>query len=358
MTVYHLISERHWGDIGRYVLDLCMELRAHDHEAHIVCRKAPEVTDIFRENGLPTDTMWLGGVLDVFTPIRLAKMWDRHAQGVCVHVHSLRDGATALRAKRLSRNPERVRIVMTLHQCGVTPTTKPEQETFKGMDAIILPSEHERRKFEKTDLLRPERLHAIHTCIRVAANAQEQNIISADTELFNIIFTGPITADKGLDILVKALAMIAEQPWHLHVVGTGDARVTMPIVHLSRGKGIDKRITWHGETADYDTIAAQCHIGAVPSRKDSPIGKQIIEYMSRGLATVATDNGSTTEIITPGVDGVTVPPEDPAVLAEALKRMMSDPKGMSRIAADGYRTWRERFTYDKFYDAVTALYRQ
>jgi glycosyltransferase involved in cell wall biosynthesis len=43
-----------------------------------------------------------------------------------------------------------------------------------------------------------------------------------------------------------------------------------------------------------------------------------------GVATIGTNAGGVSEIITDGVDGILVPPNDPAALADAIFALLSD----------------------------------
>ena len=358
MTIYHLLSDRHSADIRRYVSDLCRALAADAHDVNLVCRRA--MADSLHDNGAQIHTMRLGGAWDILTPIRLSKLWDSHDEGVMVHVHTLRDAATAIRTRNLCRHPDRIRILLSLHHNSRTRSPKTAMNMYNEMDGIILPSEHALTRFigEMPDIRHRERLHAAIPCLNHPGQGLSPKSRPPATPLFNIIFTGPINADSGLDVLVHALASIPDKPWHLHVYGTGAPRVTMPVVHLSRGRNIDSRISWHGDEVDPASVITQCHISVIPYRGPDLQSFTIIEHMSHGLAVVAADTGGATEIITPGVDGITVPPNRPEVLAEALSRLMSDHHAMVRIAADGQRTATDRLSFQKHYNTITALYRQ
>jgi colanic acid/amylovoran biosynthesis glycosyltransferase len=74
-----------------------------------------------------------------------------------------------------------------------------------------------------------------------------------------------------------------------------------------------------------------------------PLGVVYMEAMSAGVATIGTAAGGVAEIITSGVDGVLVPPKDPAALAAAIAELSSDNERRARIAAAGRATIIEKF---------------
>ena len=69
--------------------------------------------------------------------------------------------------------------------------------------------------------------------------------------------------------------------------------------------------------------------------------------MARGLSVVGSRVGGTTEIITPGVNGVLTPPGDEQALAAAIRRLGADPALRGRLAGAARRTAQERFTIEE-----------
>jgi glycosyltransferase involved in cell wall biosynthesis len=61
---------------------------------------------------------------------------------------------------------------------------------------------------------------------------------------------------------------------------------------------------------------------------------------------VATHGGGVDEIVTDGETGLLVPPDDPAALAAAISRLLSDPAFAERIAESGFTSARARFSIE------------
>jgi len=71
-------------------------------------------------------------------------------------------------------------------------------------------------------------------------------------------------------------------------------------------------------------------------------GNVVAEALACGTAVVATDCPyGPSEIITDGVSGLLVPPRDPAALAEAIVRVLTDPELRSALAQEGKRRSRD-----------------
>jgi len=67
-------------------------------------------------------------------------------------------------------------------------------------------------------------------------------------------------------------------------------------------------------------------------------GLALVEGMAAGCAVVASDVPGMREIITNGVDGLLVPPGNPAALADALERLLRDDALAIRLGAEARKT--------------------
>jgi glycosyltransferase involved in cell wall biosynthesis len=68
----------------------------------------------------------------------------------------------------------------------------------------------------------------------------------------------------------------------------------------------------------------------------------VIEAWSAGRPVVAAASEGPSELLTPD-DGVLVPPEDPAALADALGRVMHDPARTALLTVAGRRRFEAEF---------------
>ena len=82
MNIVHLVSNKVWGGGERYALDLASASRDAGHDVSVFVKKNTPAAEIFASKGLLAGTMRLGGALDIFTPIRLAKRLDALAKPV------------------------------------------------------------------------------------------------------------------------------------------------------------------------------------------------------------------------------------------------------------------------------------
>jgi phosphatidylinositol alpha-mannosyltransferase len=77
--------------------------------------------------------------------------------------------------------------------------------------------------------------------------------------------------------------------------------------------------------------------------------------MAAGVPVVATDIPGYREVVRDGIDGLLVPPGDPAALSEAVERVLSEPD-LARALAEAGRERAEAFSWDAVVPRLEAVY--
>jgi starch synthase len=81
-----------------------------------------------------------------------------------------------------------------------------------------------------------------------------------------------------------------------------------------------------------------------------------MESIGAGKPVVATRVGGVPEIVRDGVEGLLVPPGDPAALAAALVDLLRDPARRERMGAAGRERQRSEFDIHVMVERIGALY--
>jgi glycosyltransferase involved in cell wall biosynthesis len=165
-----------------------------------------------------------------------------------------------------------------------------------------------------------------------------------------------LTARKGHDLLLDALAPLTAHAWRLDCVGSAErSPPTASSLRLQGARlGLTDRIDWRGELPD-DALAAAfdaADLFVLPARHEG-YGMAVAEALARGLPVVATRTGAVPELVGEHA-GLLVPPGDVDALTAALGRMLADPATRARHAAGAARV-RERLP--SWPDACAALER-
>jgi glycosyltransferase involved in cell wall biosynthesis len=105
-------------------------------------------------------------------------------------------------------------------------------------------------------------------------------------------------------------------------------------------------------------VMRQASVAVLATYYQEGVPRFLLEAAATGLPLVATDIEGCRMVVEPGVNGLLVPPRQPAALAEALRTLVESP---ARRAAMG-RASREialaRFDEERVLDQYEALYRR
>ena len=147
--------------------------------------------------------------------------------------------------------------------------------------------------------------------------------VRAASEPFRFLSVGHLVPQKGFDVLLRALAIChaGGERFHLTIVGKGYEDEALR--SIARELGLDDSVTWLGapQRSAIPAIYREADAFVLASRHES-FGVVLIEALASGLPVVATRCGGPEEIVTPDVGELTAP-ENPAALAEAMRRVAS-----------------------------------
>jgi glycosyltransferase involved in cell wall biosynthesis len=155
-------------------------------------------------------------------------------------------------------------------------------------------------------------------------------------DVLQLICIGRLHPSKGFDTALRALALLRAVgvAARLTILGEGPERPRLEALVDELDLGV--AATMPGSVAE-DQVKSRLEaadIFLLPSLAE-PLGVVVMEAMSLELPVIVTAGGGVTEIVTPGVDALTVPPGDPARLAAAIRALAADPEERRRLARAG-----------------------
>jgi glycosyltransferase involved in cell wall biosynthesis len=216
----------------------------------------------------------------------------------------------------------RVRLVVLVHMPLADP---PEREVLSATAAVVATSRWAREALIGMHGLPPERAHVAEPGVDPAEPASGTPGGEA------LICVGAVIPGKGHDVLLDALAPMAELPWRCRCVGSLDrdpAFAERLRLRAARG-GLGERMSFPGPAngAALDRSYAGADLLVLPSRAET-YGMVITEALARGLPVVAAEVGGVPEALGRGADGalpgMLVRPGDPVALRAALRAWLGD----------------------------------
>lgn len=183
--------------------------------------------------------------------------------------------------------------------------------------------------------------------------AAARRALGVPLEGFRVGWVGRLTAEKGADVLVEAVARLGGAPVAVSVIGDGRERGVLE--RRARELGIAERITWHGVLADAARVYGAFDAFVLSSRTEgTPIA--LFEAMAARVPIVATRVGGVPDVLSPA-EALLVPAEDHDALAAAIRAVVDDPAAAAaRASAAAARLDRE-FAVGPWLDRYETLYR-
>ena len=150
-----------------------------------------------------------------------------------------------------------------------------------------------------------------------------------------LLCAATVTPRKGQDVLVRALAQLADLPWSCVCAGslTRAPRFARAVGRQAREAGLAARVTFPGEAgvAEMEALYDASSVFVLPSHFEG-YGMVLTEALARGLPVVSTTGGAIPHTVPPDA-GILVPPGDAAALAAALRTLLADGGGSGGSAA-------------------------
>ena len=180
-----------------------------------------------------------------------------------------------------------------------------------------------------------------------------------------LLFVGRIEPLKAIDTIVEALAFaLNDAPdlrdaTRLFVVG-GDRNANDPEVTRLKAQcaalGLGDTVAFLGAKAqdalpDYYRAAEAL---LMPSDYES-FGMAALEAMASGVPVIAAQVGGLAFLIRDGENGYHIPTRDPAALADAIRRALTDPVERARLAANAATTARD-YAWPRIADQLLTIF--
>ena len=161
--------------------------------------------------------------------------------------------------------------------------------------------------------------------------------------------------DKGQDLALAALAKL-DPSVHLVLIGDDATPWGAAMRDQAAASGCGERIHFMGFRADAAQLMCSLDCLWAPSRRES-LGIALIEASAQGVPAVATRVGGHPEIITDGINGLLVPPNDADAIAEATRRLLASEVLQTSIGNGAKARYEQAFTLAGMLDRTEQQYR-
>ena len=301
----------------------------------------------------------------------LSRAWKDEPPNV-VHSHFWMSGKAALDAVAESRTP----LVHTFHALGVVKRRHQASKDTSPPERI----EEEKRLIDRADAIIATCTDEVFELKRMGAETARVFIVPCGVDLewftprgpsehrsgrlpYRLVVVTRLVERKGVGNVISALAhvpdtelIVAGDPERSALWEDSEAR---RLRGLARELGVWERVDLRGRMAREAVPPLMRSADAVVCAPwYEPFGIVPLEAMACGVPVVATQVGGMIDSVVDGRTGVHVPPRRPAVLGEALRRLLADEGYRKALGANGATRARTKYGWDRVTAGSIDVYRR
>jgi glycosyltransferase involved in cell wall biosynthesis len=181
---------------------------------------------------------------------------------------------------------------------------------------------------------------------------RRENGLGADDVV--LIFAGGEWVRKGLDLAIRALALIPDPKAKLFIAGDDPAKETLE--GLAEECQVTNRVVFGGFRKDVPLALASSDIFLFPSWYEA-FSLATIEAAACGLPVVATSINGTEDFIQPGANGDFVE-SDPKHIAKVIEPLIQDAGKRQEMGRNARELVEQNYTWDRVTEQTENAYKE
>ncbi len=329
LFLLYLIYGFRIGGAERHLLDLCKGLDRRKFRPEIIYfHRDEQMLPEFLQEGIPSSIFPVKGGELTFREIwRLSRLIKKLSPDI-VHVHLFHASRFGAMAAFLAGVRQ---IVRTKHNVS-DPETRPgkRDRIWRVLQSAILTRTVAVSQAIAEQVGTPYVIYNGIDTDYFDPNLIDPTERASYAKLFDVKgspiigIAARLTKQKGHIVLLNAFSeLLSDWPnAQLLIAGDGEELPTLEL--LSNKLNLTEHVQFLGPIRNVREFLSVLDVFTHPSIFEG-LGIAVIEAMSMGLAIVATKVDGLAELITDGVEGSLVEPNNPIALSKAMKRILSDP---------------------------------
>ncbi len=231
----------------------------------------------------------------------------------------------------------------------------------KKTHKVIAVSGMVRDYITKRDWLDPLKIELIHNGIDLNGQSslltreEARDRLRIPRDAFVVGTVGRLTDQKGHIFLVNAAKRLKDAIANLRVIIVGAGPLLPNLKKAIEEESLEECVLLLGSRRDIPEILRTFDVFAFPSLWEG-LPLSLLEAMSCSIPVVATPAGGVVEIITDGVNGLTVPFSDAGALADSILYLHENAGFRKELGEKGLAVVQERFSASSMMHHMETLY--
>ena len=253
-------------------------------------------------------------------------------------------------------SPKRRMLVMA-HGVEVwNPMTRIRRAALRKADVLTAPSGDTARKLVEIQQARRDRVSLLPWSIdpelwALAQSAKRERPAGLPAGRIVLTVGRWMSSEryKGLDHLIRAVAVIRRDVPDIMLVAVGDGDDLPRLQGLARDAGVTERVNFLAKVSREELAGcyAHCDLFALPSAGEG-FGLVFLEAMAFGKPVIGGAHGGTPDVVQDGSVGYLVRHEDAEQLCAAMKKLLVDGTLRGEMGARGRELVRSHFLLEHF----------
>ena len=314
MSVVHLLGSADDGGAEKYFIDLIGALHRGGIAQAAAIRGHAGREQALAGFGVPTKILPFGAALDFATKRGVAAL------------------ARETRAKVL---------VAWMSRAGAHAPTGPwtrigrlggyyDPKYFRGFDMMVANTKEIVDWAVGQGWSRDQTLYIPNFAIPAEGAPLDRAALDTPADAPLLLGMGRLHSDKAHDISLHALRELPDA--FLWIAGSGPLETELKA--LARDLDVDARVRFLGWRDDAASLYRTADICVFPSRIE-PLGNVVLQAWAYDIPVIAAASKGPAALVETGEDGLLIPMEDPAALADGVRALLADKALRARVIAGG-----------------------
>jgi len=361
-----------WGGQAARVFLLCRGLREMGLDVTVAAPKGSVLVQKCAEVGIRTldDVRFSKGFrpIDFLHDVRSIKRFILASRTNILHTHGSQDTWSGTVAA--FRVPKSVRpsVVRTRHNTFPVAYNLLNRFLYRWLiDHLIIVSDsikEQYARFIENGVILREQVSTVHSCIDVErfepdkvdkASARASLGLSSESPV--VAVAARLAREKGHKFLLEALASLKQKFADVVLLVAGEGNQESVLRSQVKRLGLSNNVRFLGFCDDVSLVFGAADVAVLPSIDCDASSASIKEAMAMRVPVVATRIGGAGEIISEGVSGLIVPPQDASALAAAIERLLRSGSQRARMGSAARSGITRRFTPRNLVNETLAVYR-